>query len=86
MPTENQMEELRGQIHKRTRFREIESVIEPPENDEIDAAIFDAVDDINSLEPETTYTLDQILELTDTRWKRLVFLGACSNVIRNDGI
>ncbi len=82
MPTETQMEELRGQIHKRTRFPEIESVIEPPENDEIDAAIFDAVDDINSLEPETSHSLDSILEMSDTRWKRLVILGASANVIR----
>lgn len=71
-----------AEVEKRTRFSEILSLVSPPDEDELTAAVFDSVDDINSFEPSTTYTLDWIMDNQDTRWKRLVYLGAAHNAVR----
>lgn len=75
------LEKIRSEIEKRCRFTQILSLVEPPETDEIDAAVYDAVDEINSLEPNTSYTLDWIQENSDPRWMKLVYDGAAYRVI-----
>lgn len=73
---------VREQIEKRTRFSQIENYIDVPQDPEIDAAIFDAVAEINSAAPETSYTVESIFESTDPRWLRLLCLGAAKNVVQ----
>lgn len=81
MATPAEMAAIRSEVEKRSRFSQILSLVEPPEDDELDAAIYDALDDINSLEPSTNYSLENIIGSTDTRWKRLLYLGAAHNAV-----
>lgn len=75
------MDKLRAEIEKRGRWSQILSLIEPPESFEIDAAIFDALDDINSWEPNTRYTLEWVVDNSDTRWLRALYEGAAYRIV-----
>lgn len=75
------LEEIRKDLDKRTRFSQIDNFVNPPTIKEVDAAIFDAVQDINALEPMTSYTIEGIHGEDDGRWYRCLMLGASKNVI-----
>lgn len=74
------MEALRAELEKRNRWKQMESFLPQPTSLEIDAAIFDALDEINSHEPCTNYTLSWVVSNQDTRWLKLVFEGASYRV------
>lgn len=68
-------------VKGRTRFPIMENILEAITDDEIGYAVLDALDEINSFEPETKFTLVDVWTQEDTRWKRLLLLGANKNSI-----
>lgn len=75
------LSDLRKEILKRTRFDKAETIIDNLTNDELTASIYDALDDLNSIEPATEWKLDEVYLDEDTRRKRLLLLGASKNAI-----
>lgn len=75
------MVQLRVEVFNRTRFHMVENMLERPTDDEIDCALFDALDDINSAAPTTNFTIDKICEMTDKRWKRMLIFGGAKNTV-----
>lgn len=75
------LELVRAEVYKRTRFKGAETLINVITDDEVDAAIHDALQDINSHEPSTSYTLEEMWNTEDKRWKRLLYLGASRNIV-----
>lgn len=71
----------RLEIDSRYRFSLISNLQSTPINKEIEDSVLDAVDEINSEPPETSLTLDSILNGTDTRWRRALFMCAAKNVV-----
>ena len=67
-----------GQVKKFGRFTAFDVMVPEPDDEEIYMAVFEALDDINSMAPQTHFTLDAVYENTDPRWKRLVVLGAAA--------
>jgi len=78
--TQAKYDTLRESIFKRYRFNKIDNMLPMPETLEIEAAIADAVQDINSFPPETSFTFDQIYDGADPRWKRMLYMGAAKNI------
>ncbi|HEC63792.1 MAG TPA: hypothetical protein ENI23_00695 [bacterium] len=68
----------------------IETVLDrPPDEDEKSAALFDALQDINSAPPQTFFSMENIAGSvesnvwsipSDTRWLRLLLLGAARSM------
>lgn len=56
------------------------NILDPVDDQVIKWAILDARDDINSYIPQTFYSLDFMWNGPDSRWKRLLLLGASKNV------
>jgi hypothetical protein len=75
------LEEIRKDIDKRSRISVIDNFIDKPTVREVDSAIFDAVQDINSFAPMTSFTIESIHGSADGRWYRALTLGAARNVI-----
>lgn len=70
------------ELTARFRFPDADNLITAPSDLEQQVAIFDAVQEINTLPPETTHTLASIYdEYADPRLKMLLFLGAGKNII-----
>lgn len=76
------IEDLIQEVKLKARFDNIDDIVDLPSDDEIKAALFDTLDDINSLEPETNFLMRDILEMDDTRWKRVLTLGAAANTVQ----
>lgn len=53
-----------------------------PDIDDISAAVYDAMDDINGFPPNTMMSLVDVYDNPDTRWKSLLYLGTAKNVIQ----
>jgi len=79
---EEYLKTIRSEVYKRSRFNELDTLIDIPNDDEIDAAIYDSLDDINSTEPASDFTIESIMSNSDTRWKRLLYLGASKGVVQ----
>ena len=64
--------QLVEKIKIRTRFDTFDNlvgdIVNKPTDKEVIAAIYDGLDDINSYEPETRYTILDLYHNTDTRW------------------
>ena len=69
------------EIVKRSRLNGIEDVVDKIRDEEIEAAMLDAIDEINLFEPATTFTIEHILE-NDVRLKALFYLGAAKNLVK----
>lgn len=82
MTIEETLEAIRREVDKRTRISKIDNMIDPPCKEEVDAAIYDAVADINAYEPRTDFTVASIGADPDKRWFRAVTLGAARNTIQ----
>lgn len=76
MTTEEILELLRADVNKRIRFVDFDMMVPVPTEDELDCALFDALDDINTEPPQTFFSLETVYTSTDTRWKRLLCMGA----------
>ena len=53
-----------------------------PNKDDVSAAVYDSADDINSFTPNTMFSLVDMYDNPDTRWKSLLYLGAAKNVVQ----
>lgn len=77
--------QLVEKIKIRTRFDTFNNlvgdIVSKPTDKEVIAAIYDGLDDINSYEPETRYTILDLYHNTDTRWERLLYVAASKNFI-----
>ena len=90
MPTREEVElfldSLVEKIRIRTRYDRFDElvgdIVSKPGRDEIVAAIYDAVGEINSYEPATSFTIEGFMTQSDTRWHRVLMLGASVNFIR----
>lgn len=71
-----------SEVERKARFHLIDDLVSKPSTDELKDAIYDAMDDINSTEPETAYKVQEVLDMTDTRLKRLLTIGASRNAIQ----
>ena len=76
------IEDLIKEVKLKARFDNIDDIVDLPSDEEIKAALFDTLDDINSLEPETNFLMKDILEMDDTRWKRVLTLGTAANTVQ----
>lgn len=76
-PLELAIAALIVEVKKRCRFSYFDTLVPTPSDDEITAALYDTQDDINSFPPETASDLLSTYGNVDTRWKRLLILGAC---------
>lgn len=76
------LDSLIDSIKVRTRLDQMDNMITKLTRDEYVAAIYDAIDLINSMPPASNFTLRSIYEMTDTRLKMLVILGASVGVIK----
>ncbi len=76
------LEEIRGDVDRRTRITQIDNFINPPTVKEVDAAIFDALQDINSFEPMTSFSIEGIHADADGRWYRALTLGSAKNIVQ----
>lgn len=65
-------------VEAAVRKANLDVMVPNPSPDEITASIYDILDDINSFAPETHFTLENIANMTDVRWKRLIVLGAAA--------
>nr|DAR64696.1 MAG TPA: hypothetical protein [Caudoviricetes sp.] len=76
------------EVKRRCRYDKIDDIIEKPSDLDIEDAIYDSLADINSLEPETSFSLDFILsegdyrDNKDHRWRRVFILGACAHSLQ----
>ena len=90
MPTREEVElfldSLVEKIRIRTRYDRFDElvgdIVSKPGRDEIVAAIYDAIGEINSYEPATSFTIEGFMTQSDTRWHRVLMLGASANFIR----
>lgn len=78
--TQNKYDVLKEAIFKRYRFDKIDNMLPTTESLEVEAAIADAVEDINAFPPETSYTFDWIYEGNDPRWRRMLYIAAAKNI------
>jgi hypothetical protein len=74
---------LLEEVKRLGRFKTLDTMVDSVTDDEITDAVFNAIDDVNGFPPETGFSLEQISEMTDTRWKRCVVLRAAANCIDN---
>ena len=69
----------------RTRYELFDNlvgdIVHKPSRDEIVAAIFDGLSDINSYEPQTMLTITDIATSVDVRWARLLTIAASRNFV-----
>lgn len=70
-----------NQVLNRYDFDKIVNLIGPPTREAVQAAIEDAVDEINSTGPETQFTLEWIITGPDTRWRRYLYMAAAKNIM-----
>lgn len=70
------LDRLVKEIDKRTRFDQMNNLIDLPSKEEKIAALLDTISDINVAPPRTSYKLDNMWEATDPRLERLVVQGA----------
>ena len=78
--TQDKYDAIKDAVYKRYRFNEVDNMLTAPASLEVEAAIADAVQDINSFPPETTYTFDWIYEGADPRWRRMLYMGSAKNI------
>ena len=80
------LDKLVEDIRVRTRYDRFDDlvgdIVKKPGRDEIVAAIYDAIGEINSYEPATTFDIETYIDSSDTRWKRILLLCASANFIR----
>lgn len=73
-------------VRIRTRFDRFDDlvgdIVSKPGRSEVVAAIYDAIGEINSYEPATGFTIEDFMGQPDTRWHRVLYLGASVNFIR----
>lgn len=70
------------ELNVRYQFDRIDTMLGSPETAQIEAALWDALQDVNSAPPETRVTWEAISSPSfDPRWKRLVLLGAALHVV-----
>lgn len=83
MPLDQALQEILEGVEQRWHFSLSDNMLDyVPNKDDITAAVFDAADDINSFAPNTMYTVVDMFEATDTRWRSLLYLGTAKNVIQ----
>lgn len=76
------LNQILTEVELRHRFKQIDNLITQPTDDELKAAALDALDHINSHPPQTFYSLQDVMEGADTRWKVLLYLGTARNIAR----
>lgn len=82
-PMDQALQDILEAVEQRWHFSLSDNMLDYiPNKDDITAAVFDAADDINSFTPNTTYSLTDIYDATDTRWRSLLYLGTAKNVIQ----
>lgn len=65
----------------RFRFDKADNFLSaPPLPEELQAAVLDGVSDINSFEPETSFTFEQFCTGIDPRWAVLLYFAAGKNL------
>ena len=69
------------QVKARTRYPLMENILEAIDDSEIEVALLDALDEINSYAPQTQFKFVDVWTQEDTRWKRMLLLGANKNSI-----
>lgn len=81
------LDTLVEEVKVRTRFELfndlVGDIVKKPDYDEIVAAIYDGLGDINSREPATKYSIEFIMNNPDTRWKKALMLVSSRNVIQS---
>lgn len=71
------------EIELRWRFSKANNLLKnPPTPQETWAAMYDARDDINSFEPQTSFGLLDIYNSPDFRWRNLLYFGTGRHLIR----
>lgn len=75
------IDDTRDKLTLRYRFLTADNLIDVITNDEIDAAILDAVDEINSFPPQTSFDTAYYETNSDPRWGRLLLICAAKNVL-----
>ncbi len=76
------LENVVSEVSTRYRFLEINNLIPAPRSLEMQAAVLDALGQINLAPPETSLSLETVLEGEDPRWKVLLYLGTAKNILR----
>ena len=78
------MDEAVKQVILRGRFDRDENLLRSaPTEDEVKAAILDALDEINMAPPETCFTFEWVCNNgLDPRWYSLMILCACRNIVK----
>jgi hypothetical protein len=68
-----------AETKNRFRYPLMENVLEAITDEEIEYALLDSLDEINSMGPQTHFTFLDVWTGADTRWKRILLLGANKN-------
>lgn len=74
------IDDIRDKVIKKSRFDKINYMIDAPSSDEIDAAIYFAVDEINSYPPLTNHKFEDY-ESLDPRYQFVLINCSAKNVI-----
>lgn len=70
-----------NEVLNRYSFDTIVNLIGPPQREQILAGLEDALAEMNSIGPETSFTIHSVMVGSDTRWKRFLYKGAAKNVM-----
>lgn len=75
------LESYRVRLTILTRLNSLDNQIPKPDDNEMDRAILDGINDMNIAPPITNFTLQSLYAQTDDKWARLVLLFAAINVL-----
>jgi hypothetical protein len=68
-------------VENRYRWSKMDNMLEnKPQPDEIQERVDEALADINIFEPQTAWTLENLYNSTDIRWKNLLILGTARGI------
>lgn len=82
MTKAERLNQIVTEVSTRYRFGEIDGMLPKPRLLEMQAAVLDALQEINSFPPVTTTTLESLFtEDADTRWTVLLYLGTAKNIL-----
>lgn len=72
-----------SEVQKRWHFAQTDNILNYiPDCTDLEAAVWDGVDDINDFTPNTTFSVSQIFDNVDTRWKSLLYLASAKNIVQ----
>ena len=71
------------EVEKRWHFALADNILEYiPDQTDLESAVWDGVDDINDFAPETMFSVSDIWDKGDTRWKSLLYLATAKNIVQ----